>query len=219
MTSTKLLTMAGRALWAAWPCLSLSGVFVITWIQPYTFGVNTIDRLSYVLGMELFAIHSFLFVMGAWSAESEKQRIGCLTLVLFLYLPIIVGISVFYGGVWPLCAFLGLTLERIRHFSAARQNKEELGQMGVTWVVSFALFLTLAYLTLLLPNIPLGATPEVIAKLHLTFDNYDGFRMLAWGASYYFGLALWLARCAIKSPETAESARGPVDTVDTGDTS
>jgi hypothetical protein len=177
-------------------------MFLITWVHPYTFGVNTIDGLCVVIILEFLAILSYPFSLGIWDPEAKDFRLGCLIPFAGFFGLQVFGMVVTLKEWWPMGVFILLTYDRVRLASANCGNTTAMEGLIDLWRQSALIFWLGIVASFLLGEFQFGITAEVISRQRLEGDlTY----VLAMGTSYYFLLGLWTAFCAVKSskPKTA----------------
>ncbi len=204
LTVTNLIKIA-RAAWLSGPSFWLSAMFLITWIWPYTFGVNTIDHLRIVIIIEFLAILAFPFCLNIWDPEAKQFRLGCLIPFAVFFGLQIFGILETLHKYWPLSTFILLTYDRVRLANANYGNLIAMRRLIDHWRQSAIIFCIGMAASFLLGSLQFGVTDEVIAqqpcKDNLTY-------ILAMGTSYYLILGLWTVRCALS---VSKPRMNPVD--------
>ena len=201
MSPATILTKTARAAWLSGPSFWLSAMFLITWIRPYTFGVNTIDHLRIVIVLEFLAILAYPFSLNIWDPEARDFRIGCLIPFAGFFGLQVLGIVMTLHKWWPIVTFILLTYDRVRLASANYGNLTAMRGLIDYWRQSAIIFWLGMVASFLLSKVQFGVTDEVISRQQFKGDlTY----ILAMGTSYYLILGLWTARCAISVPKPRE---------------
>jgi len=174
--------------------LGVAGLFLITWIAPYTFDERMVHHLTFVMLLEFLVVHSTGF-LGAIAARdvSRGKRVLQFGGLMLLYSLFAAAFSVSYGGPWPFIAFMGLLLSKFPGVVFHPEDDAGMNRVMANWAAMAALYLGTTFFTLVFPIPPLGITPDVIAKQEFDVGGEwpdQPFRVMAMGVLYFSGLAV-----------------------------
>jgi len=192
--SSSTLAFVLRLVFSVGSDLALAGVFLITWIEPYTFGERTVHHLTFLMLLEFLVVHAtgFLGAVGA-KDESRMHRALMTAGLLAFYLCFAGAFSAMYGGWWPLIAFLMLFLGKLPNVVFHPPGFDGQSIVMSNWAAMTCLYLFGAAATVIYDVPPLGVTPEVIAAQQFGVGGEwpeQPFRVMAFGTIYFTGMAL-----------------------------
>lgn len=174
--------------------LGLAAVFLITWIAPYTFGVQTVRHLTFLMLLEFLVVHATGFLGGIGSKDSTRRERAFMAFVLLcLYLCFAAAFSAMYGGWWPLLAFLTLYLGKLPTVVFHPPGHDGQSIVMANWAAMTCLYLFGVFATVMFDVPPLGVTPEVIAAQEFTMEGEwpeQPYRVMAFGTIYFTGMAI-----------------------------
>jgi hypothetical protein len=169
---------------------AFAGMFLVTWIAPGTFGVQTVRFLMLVMLMEFVVVHSSAF-MGNVVVSRADRGARSITLLGFglLYSLFAGAFSLAFKSWWPIVTFWSQTLNRLLGVLLGQVPDEDQKAFVMhTWAASALFYLVGCLATVLLPVPHLGITPEVIAAQHITAGGLwvdQPQRVLAFGVIYF----------------------------------
>ena len=185
----------GKAVAAAAPDFAMAGVYLVTWISPFTLGRTMVKDLMFAMIVEFVAIHAANF-LGRLVAARGGSLAGSLLVFAGLcgfYSIFAVALSYAYGGWWPFWAFYGMMANHLASIVLSGSHAEK-KRVARAWGAAMAFFLAAVFLTTLLPMPTLGVTPEVKAAQHFTGSGLwieRPWKVLAAGFFYFFALGVY----------------------------
>lgn len=177
------------------PDFAAAGAFLVTWIAPTTFGVQTVKRLMLVMLLEFIVVHSaaFMGIVALAPASRARRAAGILGFGAF-YALFAAAMGLGFHSWWPVVAFAGLTANRLLGVLFGQvPDAEQQGFIRTGWAASVVCYVGGCFLTVLLPVPALGVTPAVVAAQHFSASGLwiaEPQRVLAFGV-VYFGLTGW----------------------------
>ena len=180
---------------AAAPDFTLALIFLIAWIAPRLFGLESVQNLIFVLIFEFIILHSaavlVAVILGGFSARSGRTMIVGVGL---FYLLFGLGFSVIVGALWPVIAIAVLTINRMTTLRQTLDGPRR-KRYGVilAWALTFGFYVVAMIVGAIFPWPALGLDASVVDFLT---DNASGSMVetpqtsMAFGVLYYGGLGL-----------------------------
>jgi hypothetical protein len=189
------MTSSRAGFLSALPDLGFAGVFLITWLQPSTFGPLMVKWLLVVMLVEFIIIHSAAFMgvvaFGPGGRAGRSARIVGLGAFYTLFAG---AMSLVFRSWWPIGAFWGQTLNRLLGVILGQaQDADQKALVMSGWAAAVAFYLLGCFATILLPIPRLGITPAVVAAQHIPGGGLwveHPEKVIAFGV-VYFGLTAW----------------------------
>jgi len=184
---------SARRFLAALPDFGLAFGFLITWMDPYRFGLVAVPYYLLTMLLEFVTVHSAGFMgMVAFSRAPARHRIRNLFGLGLFYTLFVAGFSLGFSTWWPLIAFWVLTLNRmLGTLLGEAPTGEERSYVQAGWALSVLFYLGGAFATLFLPIPELGLTRGVLDTIELPGSGVwidEPQRVMAFGV-VYFGLS------------------------------
>lgn len=180
---------------AAAPDFTLALIFLLAWIAPRLFGLESVQNLILVLVFEFVILHSaavlVAVLLGGFSAQGGRTT---LVVVSLFYLLFGVGFSFIIGAYWPVIAIVVLTINRMMTLRQTLEGprRKRYGVI-VAWALTFGAYIAAMIVGAVFPWPALGLDAEVVAFLT---DRASGSMVevpqssMAFGVLYYGGLGL-----------------------------
>ncbi len=175
----------------------VAGVFLMTWLNPATGAAAPVALLLLVMMVEFLLIHGTVFLETTWlSDETVKRRLRTMGFITILYMAMAAGFAAGFSSWFPIIAVAVLVANRVlavmfepQPGPVARRASER------RWLRDVVLYLTAAFMTVLIPFPRLGLTDGVVASLDLPGSGLwidKPHRVMAAGV-FYFGTRAALA--------------------------
>jgi hypothetical protein len=177
-------------LFSALPSFIFSGVFLVTWIAPGTFGANMISYLMLIMLMEFINVHAAGFMGNAIIGDAGRGKKAATILGLGVMYTLFVGaFSLVFKEWWPLGAFWALVLNRLLGVLLGKApTGQEKAALQASWAFGALSYIMLVFATILLPVPEFGVTTDVITNQGLETGGLwsdQPYRMMAFGFTYF----------------------------------
>ena len=167
-----------------------AAVFLITWIAPNTFGVQTVRFLMLVMLMEFIVVHSSAFMGNVVISKANRGGRAAALVGFGLFYSLFAGaFALAFDSWWPITMFWGQTLNRLLGVLFGQvPDEDQKAFIQRSWIASVLLYLLSAFATTVLPVPRVGITSAVITAQHIHATGLwveQPQRVLAFGAVYF----------------------------------
>lgn len=164
MSTAATFRLPWRGFLAALPHFGFAGAFLFVWLHPLHYGDKTVSRFMMIMLLEFFVVHSTGFLNAvAFSGDSLIRRAAMFLGLLGFYVVMVGGISLGFGTLSPLLAFLALMVSKFPAAVMQRNQGEGMSFAMMQWAGMVVCYLAAVFAGVILPLPSLGVTPEVIA--------------------------------------------------------